>query len=107
MTDATGEDNDERAIRDTITLYGMLLDDRRIDEWIDLFAPDAEFMNCKGHAQIVEAIVGGQVSLRNKHIACSSIVQIHGDTAFAWTDAVGMVDAGSVRWSRLFGQFGG
>lgn len=94
MTTPAARADDEGAIREVIALYGMLLDDRRVEEWLDLFAPDAEFSQCKGHEQIADAIVGGQASLGNKHLACASIVRVDGDAALAWTDGLGMVDAG-------------
>lgn len=86
--------SDEADIRRLIILYGFLLDDRRFDEWADLFTPDATCMGHVGRPAIVQAIAHMQCSAGNKHIACSSLINLSGDRALAWTDGFGLVDAG-------------
>ena len=86
--------SDEADIRRLIILYGFLLDDRRFHEWADLFTPDAICMGHAGRQAIVEAIAHMQTSTGNKHIACSSLINLSGDRALAWTDGFGLVDAG-------------
>lgn len=86
--------SDEAKIRRLIMLYGFLLDDRRLEEWADLFTEDATCMGHTGRQAIVWAIAEMQSSLGNKHIACSSLIDLSGDSALAWTDGFGLVDSG-------------
>ena len=86
--------SDEAAIRRLIILYGFLLDDRRLDDWAELFTPNAVCMGYTGRQAIVQSIAVAQSSRWNKHITCSSLIELSGGKALAWTDAFGLVDAG-------------
>lgn len=97
---------DDTAIRRVIALYGQLLDDRRFDEWADLFLDDAVVMGYAGREAFLKGIAGSQPPTPTKHIACSTIVDLAGDQARAWTDAIALLDIGAgPNGSRSYAQF--
>jgi len=88
------------AIARTIALYGQLLDDRRFDEFGDLFAPDGVWaipgMSLNGRHQIVEVLRelerGGRGSV--KHVSLHPVIVLDWlDRAQAWTDLLTLVPA--------------
>ena len=83
--------SDIEAIRRLIALYGQLLDSGRLDDWGQLFTPDAEFRvwgsHYRGREEIVREIGGMQPPEPSKHLAASPVVDLAGpDDARAWTD---------------------
>lgn len=98
--------NDESEILRLIALYGQLLDDCRFEEWADLFLDDATVMGHAGRAAFMKAIADGQPNTPTKHVACSTIIDLDGDRANAWTDAFGLVDVGpGPNGSRSYANF--
>ena len=79
------------AIRRLIAIYAQLLDSKRLDEWGELFTPDAIFevwgKTLRGRAEIVAAIGGMQPELPGKHVCLVPVIDLLGlDRARAWTD---------------------
>lgn len=98
--------DDENQIRRLIALYGQLLDDRRFDEWANLFLEDAVVMGHVGREAYVKAIAVGQPSSPTKHVACSTVIDLDGDRAAAWTDGFGLIDVGpGPNGSRTYANF--
>jgi uncharacterized protein (TIGR02246 family) len=90
------------AISRTIALYGQYLDDRRFEEFGELFAPDGVWaipgMSLEGRQQIVEVLEeleqGGPGSV--KHLSFHPVIVLEGpDRARAWTDLAALVPADS------------
>jgi uncharacterized protein (TIGR02246 family) len=86
------------AISRTIALYGQFLDDRRFEEFGELFAPDGVWaipgMSLEGRQQIVDVLQelekGGPGSV--KHLSFYPVIVLEGpDRARAWTDLVALV----------------
>ena len=97
---------DDNQIRRIIALYGQLLDDRRFDEWADLFLSDAIVMGYAGRDAFLKGIAGIQPPTPTKHIACSTIIDLAVDSAYAWTDAIALVDiGGGPNGSQSYAQF--
>lgn len=97
---------DEMQIRRVIALYGQLLDDRRFDEWADLFLNDAVVMGHAGRQAFLKGIAGIQPSTPTKHLACTSVIDLEGDHATAWTDGLALVDIGDgPNGSRLYATY--
>lgn len=83
--------NDSEAIRRLIALYGPLLDGRRLEEWGQLFHPDAIFAvwgeRYEGREAILKAIGGMQPEATIRHLALPPIIDFEGEEhARAWTD---------------------
>jgi hypothetical protein len=86
------------AIRRLIALYGQLLDEKRFDEWGELFEEDAVFrvwgQTYRGREAIQREIGGMQPDAPGKHLALQPVINLDGvcdtgdtrDTARAWTD---------------------
>lgn len=81
------------AIQNTITLYGQLLDDLRIEEWGRLFTADAVWAMPGVLFEGREAIVRGVRAMEPerpgfvKHLAFTPYIQFDGPgRARAWTD---------------------
>jgi uncharacterized protein (TIGR02246 family) len=88
------------AISRTIALYGQFLDDRRFEEFGELFAPDGVWaipgMSLEGRQQIVEVLreleKGGPGSV--KHLSFHPVIVLEGpDRARAWTDLAALIPA--------------
>ena len=95
---------DREAIERTISLYSQLADFGRYDEWGDLFTEDAEaavvggvqvwgdgspIPTPRGRQAIVDFVRGNMESMRSQgvhlmHLAGKPIVDLQGDTAYAW-----------------------
>jgi uncharacterized protein (TIGR02246 family) len=102
MTDVT----EERAIERVLALYRMLLDDRRLDAWGELFAEDSSWIvpgaAFHGRAAIVEAVGGMQPPHPGwaKHLAFPAVVDVTSPTtALAWSDFTAFVRAADGTWS--------
>ena len=100
--------SDIELIRRTITLYAMLLDDFRSDEWADLFTEDAAWISntgvyerthgpsiteAKGRAAIVRigedfARQVGKAEARSLHFNSTPLIDVTAATATAWWDFV-------------------
>jgi uncharacterized protein (TIGR02246 family) len=79
------------AIRRLIAVYAQLLDSGRLEEWGELFTPDASFevwgKTLRGRSEIVAAIGGMQPELPGKHVCLVPVIDVLGpDRARAWTD---------------------
>lgn len=79
------------AIRRLMAVYAQLLDSKRIDEWAQLFAPDASFevwgKTYRGRAEIAAGIGGMQPALPGKHVCLTPVIDLLGpERARAWTD---------------------
>lgn len=79
------------AIRRLIAIYAQLLDSGRLEEWGELFTPDATFevwgKTLRGRAEIVSAIGGMQPELPGKHVCLQPVIDLLGpERARAWTD---------------------
>jgi hypothetical protein len=94
------------AIVRTITLYGQLIDDLRLDEWGELFTEDAIWsapgITFRGRSEIVKGIgammpkTKGQV----KHLAFNPIIEFDSDnSAHAWTDLVTLTKSEKGTWA--------
>jgi len=87
--------NDERLIRRSLALYCQLLDDRRFDDWIKLFAEDAEWtipsVTFKGRREIeagLRKIDAGPLGIC-KHLTFHSVIEFDAPSeARAWSDLV-------------------
>lgn len=88
-------EKDFEAIRRLIAIYGQLLDSKRIEEWGQLFTPEAEFRvwgnTYRGRSEIVREIGGMQPDRPGKHVILQPVIDSSGaDTARAWTDLCGL-----------------
>jgi hypothetical protein len=100
---------DDRAIREVLALYCMLLDDRRFEDWGGLFADDAEWTVPWASYTGRAAIVGGLREIDVgppgwcKHITHYPVVRIETATrARAWSDLSCYVrDHDSGAWSLV------
>jgi len=87
--------DDERLIRRTLALYCTLLDDRRFDDWSQVFTEDAEWIipgtAFKGRAAIAAGVGATQPSVvgRVKHLSHPPAIEFTSfRTARAWSDVV-------------------
>ena len=88
--------NDLEAIRRVIALYAQLVDDKRFEEWGQLFTEDAVFVahgrRIEGRARIVESIAAMLGPIQVKHLVASPVVDLVAtDRAMAWTDLTSFV----------------
>jgi 3-phenylpropionate/cinnamic acid dioxygenase small subunit len=92
------------AIRRLISLYAMLLDTHRFDDWGRLFSEDGVFRvwdrRYEGRSEIQREICGMQrPGVPGKHVLLQPVIDLAGpDRARAWTDMSAMTttDAGIV-----------
>jgi hypothetical protein len=84
--------SDEERIREVLSQFIQLRDDKRFDDWVNLFTEDGTFAylsnNLVGRVAIkshVEALLQAD---KGKHLCVNSIIQIHGDEADAVSDFV-------------------
>jgi ketosteroid isomerase-like protein len=81
------------AIRQTIALYCQLLDDQRYDDLAQLFTDDATLpwqgRTLRGRVEIARGLPSTQEPLgRTRHLPYGSVIDVDGDEASAWTDAI-------------------
>jgi hypothetical protein len=81
------------AIRETIILYGQLLDDLRMEEWGRLFTDDAVWAMpgfvFEGREEIIKGVRAMEPERPGtvKHLAFAPVIRFDGkDRARAWTD---------------------
>jgi uncharacterized protein (TIGR02246 family) len=84
--------SDEERIREVLSQFIQLRDDKRFDDWVNLFTEDGTFAYLSnklvGRAAIkahVEALLQAD---KGKHLCVNSIIRIHGDEADAVSDFV-------------------
>jgi hypothetical protein len=101
--------DDDRAIREVLALYCMLLDDRRFEDWGKLFAKDAEWTipwaSFRGQEAIVQGLREIDVGPPGwcKHISHFPVIRIESASrAYAWSDLSCYVrDRASGEWSLV------
>jgi 3-phenylpropionate/cinnamic acid dioxygenase small subunit len=84
---------DEEGIRRTIAQYAHFCDDGRFEDWADLYTEDARFsvlgQTHEGRETIKNWIANAQPpEQRGKHVCFSSVIDVDGDQARAWTDYI-------------------
>jgi 3-phenylpropionate/cinnamic acid dioxygenase small subunit len=94
------------AIVRTITLYGQLIDDLRLDEWGELFTEDATWsapgVSFRGRSEIVKGVGAMEPKTKGqvKHLAFTPIIELDGDNrARAWTDLITLAKSKQGTWS--------
>jgi len=90
---------DYEAIRRLVSIYGPLLDSRRMEEWGELFTEDAVFRvggaTYSGRAVIVEAFAAMQPDSPIQHAIFSPVIDLEEDgAARCWTDMAALVGSG-------------
>ena len=85
--------SDEEAIRKTIAQYCQLYDDRRFDEFADIWTEDAVFRTLdiihKGRDNVRKFVEGlGYSARRGVHGSFNPVIDIDGDTAVARADYI-------------------
>jgi len=86
--------SDEEDIRRLIASYAQLVDDRKYDDWTNLFTPNGTFKPGSGEPRVghdairsyIHAGHGAQPERRTKHLAFNSIIEVHGEEATAVSD---------------------
>jgi uncharacterized protein (TIGR02246 family) len=83
-------------IRRVIALYSQLVDDKRMEEWSDLFTEDAVFVahgnRLEGRHSIAESIGPSLAAVQIKHLVGAPVVDLLSqDRARAWTDLTSFV----------------
>lgn len=82
---------DESLIRDTLKKYTMFIDDRRINDWLDLFIKDAVYnvvsQNHVGHEEILKNVLGDPNSESTLvHMAFPAVIEMQSaNEALAWS----------------------
>ena len=74
--------SDEQAITTLVASYGALLDRDRVDEWLELFAPDAQFLvygrSFDGHDGLRAMATGAPGGI---HMGAIPVIAVDGDRA--------------------------
>jgi uncharacterized protein (TIGR02246 family) len=90
--------DDAQAIARVVVLYSQLLDDRRMDEWGELFTEDAVWstpqLTLRGRQGIAQGVGEMQRSLAGnvKHMSFTPSIEIDtSESARAWTDLTVLV----------------
>ena len=90
--------DDGAEIRRLIALYAQLVDDGRLDDWAELFTPDAVFTFWGQVHQGRDSIKSAMESMRSgtasagKHLVLTPVITVDGvETGRAWTDFVAIV----------------
>jgi uncharacterized protein (TIGR02246 family) len=86
---------DREAIRDVLLEYGRSFDERRLEDYANLFADNGEWIGgptvAKGPAEVLEMVKRTVAELptapgaRNFHVMTNMMVDVDGDTATAWS----------------------
>jgi uncharacterized protein (TIGR02246 family) len=86
---------DREAIRDVLLEYGRSFDERRLEDYANLFADNGEWIGgptvAKGPAAVLEMVKRTVAELptapgaRNFHVMTNMMVDVDGDTATAWS----------------------
>ncbi|HTM96401.1 MAG TPA: nuclear transport factor 2 family protein [Croceibacterium sp.] len=87
--------SDREAIRDVLLEYGRAFDERRLEDYANLFADNGEWVGgptvVKGPAEVLEMVKRTVAELptapgaRNFHVMTNMMVAVDGDTAAAWS----------------------
>ena len=84
--------SDEERIRQLLAEFIQLRDDKRFDEWVELFAEDGTFQYTAkvlvGRHAIRTAVEALLREDRGKHLCCNSIIRVSGDVAEVSSDFV-------------------
>jgi ketosteroid isomerase-like protein len=100
---------DADEIRNTISRFCQLLDERRFEEWSRTFAEDGAFGERVGRATILSWIQGAELAtrpeLKRKHAVVNAIVDVHGDRADALSDLVMFDQVGDGPWAIRIGRY--
>jgi 3-phenylpropionate/cinnamic acid dioxygenase small subunit len=101
--------SDEEGIRRTIAEFCQFLDDRRFEDWSNLFTEAGEFQDLKGRAEILRYILGDQLAtipeLKRKHTISNIIIDVSGDEATAVSDLVIFDRMGDEPWIYRVGDY--
>lgn len=86
---------DREQIRDVLLEYGRAFDERRLEDYANLFADNGQWIGgptiATGPAEVLEMItrVVGNIPTgpgkRNFHVMTNMVVDVEGDTATAWS----------------------
>jgi 3-phenylpropionate/cinnamic acid dioxygenase small subunit len=101
--------NDEAEIRRTLAEFGQYLDERRFDEWSQLFAEDAIFMRLQRRDAIRSFMLGEELAtmpeLFRKHVTSNLVIKLEGDRAHVESDLVLFERLGGGPWILRFGKY--
>lgn len=101
--------NDEGEIRRTIAEFGQYLDERRFEDWSQLFTEDATFEGRKDRSAILALILGAELAtmpaLFRKHVTSNVIINLDGDKANVVSDLVLFERLGDGPWIFRFGKY--
>lgn len=92
---AAAELVEREAIRDVLLEYGRAFDERRLEDYANLFAENGEWVGgptvARGPAQVLEMVrrtvaeIPTAPGARNFHVMTNMMVDVDGDTATAWS----------------------
>jgi hypothetical protein len=102
--------DDDAAIRRTLAEFGRFLDERRFEEWSELFCEDGVFGVNQGRDAVLAAMLTGELAtvpeLFRKHATVNSTIVIDGDGATATSDLLLFERWGEDRpWDMRFGFY--
>jgi 3-phenylpropionate/cinnamic acid dioxygenase small subunit len=96
-------------IRRTFAEFCQYLDDRRFEDWANLFTEDAVFNRLTTRAAILSMIQGAELAsepdLSRKHVITNSIIDVDGDEAHAKSDLVMYDRHGDGPWTIRMGKY--
>jgi 3-phenylpropionate/cinnamic acid dioxygenase small subunit len=96
-------------IRHTFAEFCQYLDDRRFEDWANLFTEDGLFNTLSGRAAILEMIQGAELAtdpdLSRKHVITNAIIDVDGDRAEAHCDLVMYDRHGDGPWTVRIGRY--
>lgn len=86
---------DREQIRDLLHEYGRAFDERRLEDYANLFAEDGEWsagsIVARGPAEVLDMVkravdaIPAPPGCRNFHVMTNMMVEVDGDTATAWS----------------------
>jgi len=101
--------NDEGEIRRTLAEFGQFLDERRFDEWAQLFTEDATFMGVQPRGEILTMMLGGELAtipeLFRKHVTSNAVIRLDGARAHVESDLVLFERLAEAPWIFRFGRY--
>ena len=87
--------SDREAVRDVLLEYGRAFDERRLEDYANLFAADGEWVGgptvARGPAEVLEMVrrtvseIPSAPGARNFHVMTNMMIEVDGDTATAWS----------------------
>lgn len=100
---------DEEEIRALLARFCHLLDDRRFDEWSELFLEDAISGTKVGRPAIIDSILAGQLAnnpeMSRKHMNTNIVINVQGDVADVLSDIVLFTRKGTDPFTIRTGQY--